>query len=82
MAKKYTRINEGVEARVHDMHLYVRVTGVCNGMMVAGSHAGKTYRMLYHMSLEAAQINEPDGVSDIDRCIERGEVIRRGRLIR
>jgi hypothetical protein len=81
MTTKYTRINESVEARVHNMHLYVRLTGVRNGMMVAGEYAGRTYSMLYHMSLESAQIDEPNGISDLHRCVESGTMIRSGRLI-
>jgi len=81
MATKYTKINESVEARVHDEYLYVRLTGVRGDMLVQGEYVGKTYRLPYTGTLEDAQITNEHGISDIDRCIESGAVIRQGRLI-
>ena len=82
MTTKYTQINESVEARVHGGYLYVRLTGVRGDMIVQGDYAGKTYRMPYTMNLESAQLPNDIGVSDLWRCVERGTVIRQGRLIR
>jgi len=82
MATKYRQINCGRRAKVHDGALYVMQTNMCNGMLEQGGYADRVYRMPYTGTLEDAQVANDRGISDIDRCIEYGNVIRQGRLIR
>ena len=85
MQTKYTKINEGVEYRIHGGYLYVRLTGIRLGMLVQGQRAGRVYRMPYastDISDAVAHYGEYDTV--IDRCMDpnHGKVVRQGRLIR
>ena len=99
MTTKYTHIDDGRRARVHNGALYVMQTNMSMGMLEQGGYADRVYRMPYAGSLGDAVKTYGDNyphcdgcpqkscigpactVSDIDRCIESGTVIRRGRLI-
>ena len=81
MAMRYTQICDGVDARVHNSHLYVRVTDMRQGRLVSGGYADRVYRMMYEGSLADAQKVNDWGVSDLNRCIENGTIIRKGRII-
>jgi hypothetical protein len=82
MSQKYIKITEARRARVHNGALYVMQTNMSMGMLESGGYADRVYRMPYTGTLEDAQITNDWGISDIDRCIESGTVIRHGRLIR
>jgi len=84
MAIKYTKINEGVEAKVYTGFLYVRLTGIRLGMVVQGERAGRIYRMPYTKTLEDATKGYGDYETAIDRAMDtnHGDVVRQGRLIR
>lgn len=82
---RYTKINEGVEAKVEDGYLYVRLTAIRLGMLVQGERAGRIYRMPYGGTIDQViqQEQESDGPTVIDRAMDPnyGQVIRAGRLI-
>ena len=84
MTTKYTKINEGIDAKVHDGYLYVRLTGIQMGMLVQGEYAGRVYRMPYTGMIATAMAGYGDRETPIDRCMDpnHGDVIRQGRLIR
>ena len=80
MATKYTKIDEGMDARVHNGALYVRLTGVRLGMLVQGERRGRVYRMPYSGTIEDATKGEYPAV---ERALDpnRGECIAQGSLI-
>ena len=80
MAIKYTKISEGMDARVHNGALYVRLTGIRIGMLVQGERAGRVYRMQYSGTLDQAIAGEYPAVM---RALDpnHGEVIAQGNLI-
>ena len=87
MARKYTKINNSYEARVHGGYLYVRTTGMnFQGALVQGEEVGRIYRMPFNGTLEDA-VKEPwcidEGMNAIDECAMGGksELVRRGRTI-
>jgi len=82
MTTKYTKISDGRRARVHGGYLYVEQTNLYHGMLEQGGYVGRTYQMPYAGTLEDAQITNDMGISDIDRCIERNQIVHVGRLIR
>lgn len=67
---------------IRDGVLYVKITNMCYGMLEQGGYADRVYGMPYTGTVEDAQVANDIGISDIDRCIEYGDVIREGRLIR
>ncbi|MCK9592866.1 MAG: hypothetical protein M0Q91_12755 [Methanoregula sp.] len=82
---KYTAINESIEYRLAGGYLYVRLTGIRNGMLVQGERAGRVYRMpcaSTDISDAIAHYGEYETV--IDRAMDpnHGEVVQQGRLIR
>jgi hypothetical protein len=81
MSMRYTQISDGVRARVDNYHLYVEVTDMQNGMLIQGGYSGRVYRMFYTHSLKDALMKNEWGISDINRCIENGTIVRKGRLI-
>lgn len=81
MVTKYTKISEGREIKIENGYLYVRQTNMQHGMLEQGGYADRVYRMSYNGALEDAQAENDIGISDVDRCIESGEVVRKGRLI-
>lgn len=81
MAMRYKQIGDGRRVKVNDGALYVMQTNMCNGMLEQGGYADRVYKMPYTGTLDDAQVANDFGISDIDRCIERGDVVRRGRLI-
>jgi hypothetical protein len=78
---KYTAINESIEYRLAGGYLYVRLTGIHNGMLVQGERIGRVYRMPYESTLY-------DMLEQYETAIYRamdpnhGEVVQQGRLIR
>ena len=89
MSVRYTKVNNSYEARVKDGYLYVRTTGINYlGMLVQGDRVGTIYRMPYAGTLEAAMKNPvgcgDDYLSAVDNCTMggKGEIIKKGRLIR
>lgn len=82
MSVKYTQISDGRRARVQAGYLYVEQTNMGYGMLEQGGHASRVYRIPYSGTLEDAQVPNEWGITDIDRCIESGEVVRPGRRIR
>jgi len=78
---KYKRISEGQEIRVENDHLYVKQTNMGYGMLEQGGYADRVYRMPFKGTLEDAQKMDEFGISYVDRCVEIGTVIRKGRLI-
>jgi hypothetical protein len=83
MSTKYTQITDGRRARVHGGYLYVMQTNLYQGMLLEqGGYADRVYRMPYAGTVISSQVPNEHGITDIDRCVESGEVIRRGRLIR
>lgn len=66
---------------IRDGVLYVKVTDMQYGMLVQGGYADRVYKMPYNDTLEDARETNDIGISDIDRCVEYGDVIRQGRLI-
>ena len=81
MATRYKQISDGRRAKVHGGALCVMQTNTCYGMLEQGGYADRVYKMPYTGTLEDAQITNDVGISDIDRCIEYGDVVRQGRLI-
>jgi len=83
MTTKYTKIDESVEAKVHDGYLYVRLTGIRLGMVVQGERAGRIYRMPYAKTLDDAVKGYEEYESAIDRAmnLNHGEIVKQGRLI-
>jgi len=84
MSTKYTKIDEGIEARVQGGHLYVRLTGIRLGMLVRGERAGRVYRISYSGTLQEAIAGYKEtAYTAISRAMDpdHGEVIRQGRLI-
>jgi hypothetical protein len=83
--QRYTKINESIEARVHDGYLYVRLTGIRLGMLVQGERAGRVYRMPYastDISDAIAHYGEYETVIDRAMDPDHGEIVKQGRLIR
>lgn len=81
MSTKYTQIREGIDARVHNGALYVRLTGVRLGMAVQGERAGRVYRMPYTGTLNQATDGDYPAVM---RALDpnHGEIIAQGHIIR
>ena len=79
--QKYTQITDSRRAKVDNGALYVMQTNTCHGMLESGGRINRVYRTPYTGTLEDAQIANEHGITDIDRCIESGAVIRQGRLI-
>ena len=82
MSKRYHTINEARKVRVEQGYLYVMQTNMCNGMLEQGGYADRVYRMPYNGTVISSQLPNDNGVTDIDRCIESGKIVRQGRLIR
>lgn len=87
MAMKYTKVNNSYEARVHGGFLYVRTTGINHlGMLVQGEKVGTIYRMPFQRTLADAIFGPSSHqvMNAIDACTMggRGEIIKKGRLIR
>lgn len=66
---------------IRDGFLYVKQTNTCYGMLEQGGRSGRVYRVPYKGTLADAQVTNDWGVSDINRAIENGTVIRKGSLI-
>jgi hypothetical protein len=81
MGVKYIRITEGVDAGVHNGYLYVKQTDMQFGMLVEGGYADRVYRIPYIGTLDDALVTNEWGISDINRCIEDGTIVRKGRVI-
>ena len=81
MMVRLTQISESRRAKVHDGYLYVKQTNLCMGMLESGGFVDRVYRMPYTGTLADAVRENEHGISDIDRCIEIGAIIRRGRRI-
>jgi len=83
MTTKYTKINESVEAKVHEGYLYVRLTGIRRGMVVQGERAGRIYRMPYTKTLKDAVKGYGEYKTAIDRAMDlnHSEIVKQGRLI-
>jgi hypothetical protein len=82
MTTKYTKISEARRARVYGGYLYVEQTNMYLGMLEQGGYVGRVYQMPYTGTLEDAQIPNEHGITDIDRCIERNQIVHVGRIIR
>lgn len=80
MTTRYTKIDESMDARVHNGALYVRLTGIRLGMLVQGERAGRVYRMPYTGTIGDAIKGEYPAVM---RAMDpnHGEVIAQGSLI-
>jgi hypothetical protein len=73
----------GVEARVSDGKLYVRVTDLnSRGMLKKGGHIDRVYAIPFSGTLVDAVRRDRKGISDIERCIKHGKRTRKGYLIR
>ncbi len=84
MTTRYTRIGDGVEARIHKGYLFVRTTDISGDFVIQGGRIGRVCKMRYTKTLEEAQRTggyRNPSLSDITFCIERGEVVKRGDLI-
>jgi hypothetical protein len=82
MSKRYHTISAGRKVRIESGYLYVMQTNMSNGMLEQGGYADRVYRMPYAGTVISSQVPNEHGIIDIDRCVESGEVIRQGRLIR
>ena len=84
MTTKYTRIEEGIEARIHNGYLFVRSTDISGDFLIEGGRSGRVCKIPYTKSLEEAKMtggyNDPL-LTDIQVCIERGEIVKCGNLI-
>ena len=69
---------------IYNGMLYVKITNMQYGMLEQGGYADRVYAMPYTGTIEDARKTYGDtcNVSDIFRCVESGEVVREGRLIR
>ncbi|MCK9591462.1 MAG: hypothetical protein M0Q91_05565 [Methanoregula sp.] len=70
------------KTEIRNGSLFVKQTNTSMGMLESGGHADRTYRMPYKGTMEDAKKENAWGISDIDRCIEHGVVVRKGRVIR
>lgn len=89
MTTRYTKVNEGIDVKVHEGYLYVRLTGIRKGMVVQGERAGRINRKPYEGTVENAiaeyqtrLTNDCSSASQITRCACYGEIVKKGRLIR
>ena len=84
MTTRYTRIGDGVEARIHKGYLFVRTTDVSGDFLIQGGRIGRVCKMPYTKTLEEAkrtgEYNDPY-LTDIKVCIRYGDIIKRGSLI-
>ena len=85
MTTKYSRIKEGIEARIHNGYLFVRTTDISGDFLIQGGRIGRVCKIPYTKSLDEAKrtggYNNPY-LTDIKVCIERGEIVKCGDLIR
>lgn len=77
----YTKIVDGIEAKIVKNILYVRTTSIKYGCLEQGGRIGKIYKGKYDGNLADATEQNQYGISDIDRLIESGQIIRQGNLI-
>ena len=68
---KYTKISDGIEAKVQNAQLYVRHTNMIHGVLEQEGRINRVIAAPYTGTLNAAQVENEYGVSDIDRTIER-----------
>lgn len=84
MTTKYTQIEDGVEARVHNGYLFVRSTDMKGDYLIQGGWAGRVRKMPYKKSLKEAKktgkYNDPR-LTDIKVCRQRGEIVKDGNYI-
>ena len=84
MTTRYTRIGDGVEARIHNGHLFVRSTDISGDFLIQGGRIGRVCKIPYTGSLEDAKktgkYNDPN-LTDIQFCIDCGEIVRCGDII-
>jgi hypothetical protein len=84
MTTKYARIKDGIEARIHNGYLFVRSTDISGDFLIEGGRAGRVCKMPYTGTLEDAKTigtyNDPF-MTDIQACIDRGIIVRCGRVI-
>lgn len=84
MTTKYSRIKEGIEARIHNGYLFVRSTDISGDFLIAGGRIGRVCKIPYTKTLEEAKMtggyNDPS-LTDIQVCIERGEIVKCGDII-
>ena len=84
MTTRYTRIGDGIEARIHKGYLFVRTTDISGDFLIQGGRIGRVCKMPYTKTLEEAkrtgEYNDPY-LTDIKVCIERGEIVKSGNLI-
>jgi hypothetical protein len=66
---------------IYNGMLYVKITNTQYGMLEQGGYADRVYAMPYTGSMDDARKTNDWGISDINRCIESGKVVREGRLI-
>ena len=66
---------------IYNGMLYVKITNMQYGMLEQGGYADRVYAMPYTGTMKDATKLNDWGISDINRCIERGKVVRKGRLI-
>ena len=84
---KYTKINDGVEAKVQNDQLYVRYTNIHGGILEQGGRINRVIAVPYPNTIEKAQKENEYGISDIDRAIEQdncngARLVQAGRIIR
>ena len=73
----------GVEARVSDGKLHVRVTDLnSHGILQKKGHINRVYAIPYSGTLVDAVQKDSKGLSDIERCIKHGKRTGKGNLIR
>lgn len=82
MKLPYKAITAGTSAKVADGYLYVMQTNMRDGMLEQGGYADRVYRMPYTGTLDDAQVPNEWGITDLNRCLETGKIVRKGRLIR
>ncbi len=85
MTTKYTRIEEGIEARVHNGYLFVRSTDISGDFLIEGGRIGRVRKMPYTKSLKEAKKTggyHAPRMTDIKFCKESGEIVKDGDLIR
>lgn len=84
MTTKYTQIEDGVEARVHNGYLYVRSTDMKGDYLIQGGWAGRVRKMPYKKSLKEAKKTGKYHFpldTDITVCRLSGEIVKDGNYI-
>ena len=67
---------------IYNGMLYVKITNMQYGMLEQGGYADRVYAMSYTGTMDDARKINDWGISDINRCVDGGKVVRAGRLIR